>query len=129
MENSAFPPTVSEEKYTYPQCSGSCILTTPCGDHTQLYSGRNLPLASFFLEYLPSVRSKSQFTLEKLRRQKSSSGILPSLAASVITFQGSASSTLQPPSLSEASFKVPLISTADLTPWMSQLSKTFPPLR
>ena len=51
-------------KTKYPQFSGICILIFPCGDHTQLYSGKNFP-STFFLKYLSFIKSNSQLTLEK----------------------------------------------------------------
>src|SRR4051812_4117879 len=63
-------PTGCFTKKRYPHFSGACISMIPCGDHTQLCSGNDLPVTlSLHLTYLPFVISVSHSTREKLMRQ------------------------------------------------------------
>src|SRR5690348_17290730 len=100
--NESFPGG-SVENCTYPQVSGRCMSITPCGDQTQLCSGR-----FGILTYLPSLISMSHSTLEKLIRHWSPCfGGAGQPANSPSVFHGRANSTVQPESRSRGSFNVP----------------------
>src|SRR5262249_57827348 len=96
---------------------------TPCGDHTQLCSGR-----SFTLRYFPSMISVSHSTREKLIRHWSPSlGGIGTAASSLSPFHGHLISTVQPVSLSRGSLSVPSIFTAVFSPVISQALTALPP--
>src|SRR5262245_55527408 len=96
---------------------------TPCGEQTQLCSGR-----PFTFSYFPFFTSKSHSTREKLIRQRSPSfGGTAVVEISFNPSHGHLISTVQPVSASFGSLIVPLICTAVLRPMISQPLIARPP--
>src|ERR1017187_4861202 len=100
------------------------MLISPCGDQTQLSSGR---LGTF--TYFPPVMLVRHSTREKLTRHWSPvAGVLTG-AREAKAAQGKAISTLQPRSRSRGLLIVPFTCTAVRRPGISQLLSALPPSR
>src|SRR5438067_10184460 len=96
---------------------------TPCGDHTQLCSGR-----PFTFTYLPSATSVSHSTREKVISHLSPSfGGTGTPVSSFSPAHGQRISTVQPRSVSRGSFSVPSTYTAVFSPAISQALTALPP--
>src|SRR5262245_1529700 len=96
---------------------------TPCGDHTQLCSGR---LGTF--RYVPPATSTSHSTREKLIRHWSPfRGGTVHVASSFKLFHGQRISTVQPRSVSAGLLIVPSTWTAVFKPVISHASTARPP--
>src|SRR5580692_6846668 len=87
---------------TTPHFSGTCMFTTPCGDHTQLSSAW-----PFTFSYFPPTTRTRHSTREKLIRHSSPAVGRPLPLRSTNADHGKASSTDHPLSRSRASFNVP----------------------